>query len=86
MDTTPHSPIKIAACKEGDRVWTGKRHGDIILQMIKDGCKRVSSSQQGFVTEAGEFLNREEAYERAILCGQIKEDGGTRTLVLEMLY
>ena len=35
--------------------------------------------------EAGVFLTRVEAYDRAVLCGQIVADGGERYLIAEML-
>ena len=82
------SRIKEAAiCLDG-KVWTGHRHGDVIQKMVKEGCTKIRESKQGFVTEDGKFVNREEAFEIALACGQIKETevGGQRTLVSEDLY
>lgn len=88
-DSLSMRPVKEAAIKQGDRVWTGRRHGQIIQQMHSEGCPKVTAPMQGFITESGEFLSRSEAYERAILCGQIKECGDSghmRELVSEELY
>jgi hypothetical protein len=80
------SRIKEAAVKQGDEMITGKRHGDIILAICRVGGKRVAQEDQGFVTEAGEFLSRSEAYDRAVACGQIKDNSGDKRLFSEMLY
>lgn len=80
------SPIKCAAVKQDGKMWTGRNHAEIIFAMHKQGCPRVTSAQQGFVTEAGEFLSRKEAYERAIACEQIVDmPGSNRTLISEDL-
>jgi hypothetical protein len=86
------SRVERAAVKQGDRVWVGRRHGEIIQRMVMEegsGFKKVMADMQGFVAEDGEFLTRSEAYERAIACGQIKEcgdEGHARVLVSEDLY
>lgn len=79
------SPIKEAALKIGDRVWTGRRHGDAIIVAIRDIRGSIKGAVYGFVTEDGEFLDRQQAFERAVECGQIKNEG-ERALVSEMLY
>ena len=81
------SPIKQAATLRDGIIWTGRRHCSIIHEMIDNGCKPpITQKEQGFVDEDGKFLNREEAYHRAVACGQIKDDGGTPRLLSEMLY
>ena len=82
------SPIKESAIKQGDKLYTGKRHGGIIIQMAKEGCSRVFSKDQGFVTLDGEFLNRKQAYKRAMECGQINDNGkgDDQALLSEDLY
>ena len=63
--------IKLAAIKRDDKIWTGKRHYLIIRQMIKDGCsKPIFVREQGFVTDTGEWVDREKAYEIAVKCNQ----------------
>ena len=81
------SPIKEAAVKRGNKVWTGKRHGPIIQQMVKEGEQRILANEQGFVTHNGEYLDRKQAFKRAVECGQIKDDGiPDQALVSEDLY
>ncbi len=86
------SPIKEAAILFEGKIYTGRRHGgilqDILQDMVKNGFKkRVYSEQQGFITEEGEFLSRKNAYHRAVQCGQIvAHEGDTECLVSEDLY
>ena len=67
--------IKEAAILHEGKVYTGKRHCHIIRDIVRlTGCKRVGmSSPQGFVTEEGRFVDREEGARIALACGQIKE-------------
>ena len=63
--------ISYAAIKKNDEIYTGKRHCNIIHDPTRPkgylkGC------EQGFVTDTGEFLDREAAAKHAIACGQIK--------------
>ena len=64
--------IKLAAIKlEDGTIWTGKRHAYIIWEMLSTGMKpKIHQDQQGFVTDAGEFVDREEAGRIAYKCGQ----------------
>ena len=85
------SPIKSAAIKWGDKIYTGLRHPTIIRQMREDGCSRgsVAQANQGFVTLDGEFLTREQALERAVECGQVDmrtKTGNKFELFSEDLY
>lgn len=57
-----------AAIIKGGTIYTGKRHGDIFPQM-PIGFLRCA--EQGFVTENGEFVNRNQAAQIAYECGQI---------------
>ena len=87
-------PVRQAAVRQGDRIWTGLRHGQIIQRMVKEegpNFQKVTAQMQGFVDADGEFLDRKEAFERAVACGQINEcagvpSGETRSLVSEDLY
>jgi hypothetical protein len=55
--------------------------------MVKAGVPPpIKQRQQGFMTEDGVFLSRRDAYVRAVECGQIKDDGGEKILLSEMLY
>ena len=68
--------IDCAAIKAPDgRVWTGKRHNHCIATIIQaTGVKRVGEGyEQGFVTMAGNFVNRMEAGLLALESQQVKE-------------
>lgn len=70
--------IIAAAIKHKGKIYTGKRHSEIISQIIKEDCQvknketRITSKQQGFVTDTGWFLNRTTAYGYAYVRGQVK--------------
>ena len=57
---------KSAIIKDGI-IYTGKRHSNILFAAkgTLKGC------EQGFVTDNGEFVNREQAAQIACECGQI---------------
>lgn len=68
-------------------VVTGRRHSDCYTIAIAIDKIMISIDHvQGFLTSKNRFLNREEAYELAVKCEQIKEDSGPRTLISENLY
>lgn len=83
--------IKEAAIYYDNGIWVGKRHPDIIAQLRKAGAPRgsVAQANQGFITYGGEFLNREQALQRAIETGQVdmkKKVGNQNQLFSEDLY
>lgn len=85
------SPLISSACKLNDTIWTGFRHSDCFAKMKLDGMTLEDKKNivQGFLTEDGEFLTRKEAFERAVLCGQIKDEGEApekRILVSEDIW
>ena len=64
--------ITAAAIKRNDKIYTGRRHAQIIQDMVADGCKTpIRGDEQGFVDDAGEFFNRFQARARAKRSGQI---------------
>lgn len=64
--------IRCAAIKLNGKVYVGKRHSDVIWNMVKiHGIEPPISGKQGFVTKDGEFVDRKEAAEIAFKCGQI---------------
>jgi len=88
------SPIKYAAIKlRNNTLALGKTHAEIIKSIISKEAEEnlavsdlpVSQDRMGFVTTTGEFLDRKEAYKRAVLCKQIVDDGYTQRLISEML-
>ena len=59
-----------------DVVLCGCRHGDIFVQLKGlgfDARKGYKELEQGFIDHKGNFLNRKEALQHAIDCGQICE-------------
>jgi len=65
--------IKEAAIVHAGKVWTGRRHHDVIKKII-DECGMGAApvmGEQGFVTECGVFLARESAAMIAFEAGQI---------------
>lgn len=68
--------IKEAAIqrKSDGKVWTGRRHRDIIHQIVSEGHSTMVPREefvQGFVTNDGLFVDRYEAYDilRPLSCG-----------------
>ncbi len=47
------------------------RHHDVIRAMVKNGYPKPIKGEQGFVTIAGRFVNRNLALKIAILAGQL---------------
>jgi len=67
--------IKEAAIMHEGKIWTGRRHHDVIRKIVEE-CGREAApvrGEQGFVTECGKFLNRKEAAKVAFEAGQVKE-------------
>jgi hypothetical protein len=87
--------IKESAILFEGKVYTGKRHHNVIQRIIADtDVKRVGAQwPQGFVTEDGEFVDREEAAKIALASGQVVTGKATvqhvfngHTLYSEDLY
>lgn len=65
--------IQAAAILRDGRIWTGRRHHLIIRQMVIElgpGAKPINDPQ-GFTTEDGRFVDREEAARLAFESGQM---------------
>ena len=79
--------ITAAAIKRDDKIYTGRRHCEIIADMVHNhGCETpIRGDEQGFVDDAGEFHTRFKARQLAKRSGQIdwKFKG---TLLSEMLW
>lgn len=80
--------IKEAAVRLDGKLYTGKRHGEIIQKIAAESADRVLIRQpdQGFVTEDGQFVTRVEAAEIAFRAGQIEQDLRGQPLMSEDLY
>jgi len=87
--------IKESAIKRTSdgKVWTGKRHGDVLDQIFEETNIRPDSSSlefiHGFITDTGEFVDRKVAFKIAVECEQLldKDDPwAPPTLMSEDLY
>lgn len=86
--------IKEAAIKRisDSKVWTGKRHGNIIRKIVKEedvSCVLSSEFIQGFMTDEGLFVDRYDAFVIATECNQLlnpKDPWAVPTLMSEDLY
>ena len=58
---------------DAEFVIMGRRHCSCFEIMFLAGVKRPFKEEQGFVTDDFRFVNRKEALEIAISCGQILE-------------
>ena len=79
--------IKSAAIRKDGVVYTGRRHCDIICEQFGKGISfkgLKKSESEGFVTDDGRFVNRQEAANIAFECGQTKEN--KQTLYSEDIY
>lgn len=68
--------IKCAAILFEGKIYEGQAHCDIGLAMIRERvcrCPYPGGKAQGFVTDDGRFVSREEALPIAIAAGQVKE-------------
>ena len=74
-----------AAVLQNGKIWTGRRHSELIYQVSTDGGEYVTSRQQGFLAENGEFIMRRGAMEIAIKNGQV-EPNFKSTLTSEDLW
>lgn len=62
------------------------RHDTLILELVKLGEPDFAKGEQGFVTEDGRFLEREEAFVYALRFGQLKNTKLRRLLFSEDLW
>lgn len=71
--------IKAAAIMINGKIYTDDRHFRIIPVALKDNPNigLITQEMQGFVTDDGKFVDREEAAKIAYECGQIKEPKNT---------
>ena len=76
-----------------DAVIPGLRHADCWELMATLHVPKEREGEEGFINNKGVFLNRYEAYEHALACGQLsdttltaKEEKGERGLFSEDLY
>jgi len=68
--------IKSAAIEFNGMIYTGRNHSEIGLLMLKyKACSRPypGGKHQGFVTDQGEFVDRETALKIAIDCKQVEK-------------
>ena len=65
--------VREAAILQDGKIYTGKRHDIIISQIVRKTGKKPVTGEQGFVTNSGRFVSREEAAQIAFASGQIKK-------------
>lgn len=78
--------VVCSAIRFGDIMLTGCRHWDVTMRNQVRNLSRVAlkkinleEEEQGFLDQWGNFMSREEAFQVAILSGQItREDMGCR--------
>ena len=73
--------IKCAAILYDGKIYEGKSHSEIGIKMIEDGVCEIpypSGENQGFVTDSGKYVNREEAMIIACNANQIKVKRGNK--------
>ena len=65
--------IKEAAIMHDGQIWTGRRHHNVIKKIVDQLGREVAPilGEQGFVTECGKFLSREDAAKVAFKAGLI---------------
>lgn len=80
--------IKHAACMRDGIVYVGKRHFNCIATMIECGLEApIKMHEQGFITNTGRYVSREEALEIAKAAGQIiKKHNPQYQLLSEDIY
>jgi len=66
--------IKESAILYEGNVYTGKRHQNVIDKIMNStGVRHIVGELHGFITECGEFVNREQAAIIALERGQIEK-------------
>ncbi len=65
--------IAYAAILQNGKIFTGFRHHLIVRDIVKELKIKPVTGEQGFTTDSGRFVNREEAAIIALREGQIKE-------------
>lgn len=79
--------IEKAAIRQNGNIYTGRRHGEIIKDMVDNhGLPKPIIGEQGFINELGEFVDRLTAAKLALESGQIKELHWPPYLYSEDLY
>lgn len=66
------------------KVYTGRRHGEILLAMKEAGVERLdcARAEQGFVTECGRFVRRKPALRIALAAGQLMSESDLKGSIL----
>lgn len=79
--------IRFAAILADKIIFVGKRHHNVVMTMHECGYKNINDYPQGFVTDKGTYVSREDAAIIALKNGQVKElKFSSRQLFSEDLY
>ena len=74
-----------AAIKINEKIWSGYRHSNIMADIwAENHNQEIETSQQGFLTDTGRFVDRTEAADIAFKAGQI--GSGINSLDSYMLF
>ena len=65
--------ITDAAMMYKGKMFTGRRHYEIIRDIVNECKVKRAKGEQGFVTDKGRFVDRSEALKIAISSGQVEE-------------
>jgi hypothetical protein len=77
-----------AAVRYNGKIYTGKRHGCIMQEIIKEfpDAKLKDPFDQGFVDENGNYYHRKAARMHAIKCGQLPNNFFRERILSEDLW
>jgi len=78
--------IKEAAMLRQGVIWTGRRHHNIIHDIVTKTGERPAKGIQGFITDEGKFVDRKEGARIALESGQIAKLKWPPDLYSEDLY
>lgn len=77
--------VKAAILLNG-KIYTGKRHCNIIKKLVDDGFDTPIKGTQGFIDHLGDFYDRKEAAKIVLETGQLKKLNWPPYLYSEDLY
>lgn len=92
MDVDPRPPknqkIMAAAILVGGKLWTGRRHADLIKLAVRDRCGEAPIKQhhQGFVDQRNTFYHRPESARIAFEAGQLNTDECPEKILSEDIW
>lgn len=86
VPTSEPETVTCAAIRVGDQIFYGKRHSDCIFLANRINGEPPRERIEGFLTDMGRFVDREEAMDIAIKAKQVSRDHSGTRLFSEDLY